>query len=386
MTNKKLLLPAIFGTTLLLCACSNEDGPDVPQRENMENNSLYELIQDFQNSGNSTRAESFTITSVEKVSYNPAEILGDSVSQKTSDATKPFELQTVTLDFGEKQGYAIVSDDERLNHVFLYVPEGCISDTTYIKPLKVLIDGYPATAANIIAHNKSKRTKAGESVISLVDEFVPYQWGQKQPFNNYTVYCTCSKCSSRGNHTPAGCVVTAVAQVIATLGKFNGTFYGTRDIDFSAMPKKGKNMTAVQKVQIGHFFQEIGLNCQVKYGCDGSGTSVIAAYNYLKDLGFSCSYAEGMIDHPKAIALLKQGIPILSAGTEKGENSGHMWVVDGVRIQNEKYSYHCNWGWDGSSDCWSTENDYEVTDNYNKIIYSKYSNNLKHIYINEKLK
>lgn len=375
-----------MAATLILFGCSNEDGPDVPQRENMENNSLYELIQDFQNSGSSTRAESFTITSVDKVSYDPAEIIGDSVAAKTSDSTKPFELQTVTLDFGEKQGYAIVSDDERLNHVFLYVPEGCISDTTYIKPLKMLIDGYPVTAANIIAQNKPKRTKAEQSTISLVDYFVPYRWDQKPPFNNYAVYCTCQKCSLYGNHTPAGCVVTAVAQVIATLGKFNGTFYGTRDIDFSTMPKYGDWMTAAQQVQIGHFFQEIGLNCQVKYGCDGSGTSSIAAYNYLKDLGFSCSYAEGMIDHPKAIALLKQGIPILSAGVEEGASSGHMWVVDGVRIQNEKYSYHCNWGWGGRSDCWSAENDYSITNNQTGIILKKYSNNLRHIYINEKLK
>lgn len=370
-----------LGLILLVTSCANEDPGKVQENHKMSEGAIYELIRTYANADKAgTRANvSFQITDIQRQKYSISEQIGDSLMTRGEVSSDPFELQTVTLDFGDTKGYAIVSDDERLNQVFLYAPDGNISDTAFIKPLKHLIDGMPLTAANMIVNENNQSTRATNTVTPLVEPLVRFKWGQFSPFNDFAVYCTCSSCRQHGNHTPIGCVATAVAQTIATLGTFSGSFYGSRDLDFAALPVYGSSMTATQKEQVGHFLQEIALNCQMKFACEGSGTHAKPVYNYLTDLGYNCTYEEGNLNPAKTLELLKKGIPHLVGGFNS-DGGGHMWVVDGMRLQNGQYHYHCNWGWDGSSNCWSVDNEFTLASG------DRFQKNREHIYINAKLK
>lgn len=369
----------------ILVSCSQDDISDSNNHRfnPLTDESIYNLIDEYyRESLDDTRsAKSFRIKNVTRERYSVTDPDSSGTNTRSDGLEDSFEMQTVALDFGTSEGYAIVSDDPRLNQVFMLTEMGSINDTTYIKPLKDLINTFPDVASNIIVQN-SKQGSSGMISRSepgmLVNSLVRFKWGQHVPFNNYAKYCTCEKCKNKGNHMPIGCVTIAVGQTIATLGKFNGTFYGTKDIAFNSLPVYGYQMTSDQKLQIAHFLQEIALNCQIKFDCDGSSTYAKPVYNYLTDLGYDCTYKEGAIDEARTLELLKKGIPHLIGGVSSG--NGHMWIIHGMKVNNGRYHYLCNWGWDGSSNGWSIGDPYSIEGT--NIEYSK---NLKHIYINSKI-
>ncbi len=369
----------VIMTAWVVTSCCEETPPNQEEMLNASNSRIYELISNYANARVApTRSKTtFTITNIARQKYEIDQFVEDSTLTRSGLCNaEPFEIQTVSLDFGDKEGYAIVSDDSRLNHVFFYTESGHISDTTFIKPLKEIVEEYPQIASDIIVLNQEEQTRADGGIIPIVNPITRFEWDQKPPFNNYAPYCTCISCRAIGNHMPIGCVTTAVAQTIATIGKFKGTFYGTKDINFKSLPKYGNSFYGTQKEQIAHFFHEIALNCQVKFGCSSSVTQAVAAYNYLIDLGYNCTLAKGAIDSAKIIQNLKKGYPQLAAGSDS--DGGHMWTIDGIQVQNSRYDYYCNWGWGyGRSNGWSTGNHYTTQDGKDS-----FPKNTQYIYVN----
>ena len=127
-------------------------------------------------------------------------------------------------------------------------------------------------------------------------------------------------------------------------------------------------------------FHEIAHGCQVKFACSGSSTTAKAAYRYLRDLNFDCTYSTGGIDVDRVKETLRIGIPHLIGGAD-GE-SGHMWIISGLRDQPYGVDFWCNWGWGGNSDGWSAGNPYTYKDH--KEVSHAFPKNLKQIYINSK--
>ena len=81
------------------------------------------------------------------------------------------------------------------------------------------------------------------------------------------------------------------------------------------------------------------------------------------------------------IARLGNGIPHLIAGQGRiydddvsYESGGHMWVIDGVKVKNDEYQYHCNWGWDGLDDGWTSSSPFDT--HHSPSIY--FDKNFKH--------
>lgn len=355
------------------CSSSSEDEPV----SNNQHNRIHELISEFYNTIHpETKAETvnFSITDLSTATYHislPATRTG------ITEIESEYDIHTVNLDFGESSGYAVVSDTPGLDRIFYYTESGAIQDTIDIVPLRKLIQSIPIIAERILENatdDSEISTRAGDITIQSI---VPYQWGQRYPFNKYATYCTCSRCSKNGNHMPIGCVTIALGQTIATVGKFTGTFYGTRDINFSSFPEFGTLFTPTQALTVAHFLQEIALNCQMKFGCDASGTSVEAAVNYLKDLKYTPEHVKGGIDTDRFIRNLQKGYPHLIAGSNS--KTGHMWVLDGYSRSNNKSQYHINWGWGpGWSNGWSDGCCYCD----DKAPYPSYSSNLHQIYLN----
>lgn len=58
---------------------------------------------------------------------------------------------------------------------------------------------------------------------------------------------------------------------------------------------------------------------------------------------------------------IKRGDIVLSSGTSKKTNTGHVWIVDGIQTYvtengslNRVLGVHCNWGWDEYCYGWYT--------------------------------
>lgn len=370
---------------IILAGCSQYDNLQIPDlyktdRENTEFVNLDYMISNFYEKINANTRNSnhkITITGVSTQSYE----INDSNLSKTRflQRSNSFDIHTVSVDFGESQGYVILSDTPGLERIFFYTESGHITDTVYNKPLKNLIDSCPKNASKILSSEGGQDTDATEEY-EYISPLVRFEWHQGYPFNKYGIYCECSSCSTIGNHKPIGCVAIALAQTIATLGNFSGTFYGTKDIDFCSLPNRSYQFSESQANVVGHFVHEIAVNCQMKFGCSGSGTSAKAAYNYLKDLGYECDLIEWFLDKPRLISNLKNGFPHLVAGHEVN-GGGHMWIIDGYVKDDKDCKYHMNWGWGYlSSNGWSSDSFF--TDNLSS---ANYSQDHRHIYLSGSL-
>lgn len=370
-----VMLAALTG-----CASDIPKEPSAPEPGTPVSSAIQELISDYYESIHpETRAlgHGFSIVDIDTqifdVNGQPKE--ASAITRGTSDSD--FSISTVKIDFGKSTGYAILSDDERINRVFYFTENGEIGDTAYIAPLKDIIESYPAVAKDIIVENGFQTRTDSDITVTLIDNIVPFSWGQGVPFNACAPYCTCSKCSQRSNHQLSGCTTVAISQYLAKRGVFEGTYYPNKHVDFSNYPTYGFQMTNGQIDHVVTLFREVAHNCQIKFGCDASSGQIKATFNYLRELGIDCELVEGDIDYYRVKSELEKGIPHIIRGQNDG---GHIWLVTGIRelynnnIHSGMRDYYCNWGWNGYSDGWSIGNPFTPKSE------APYKKSIKHIY------
>lgn len=386
---KQYLTTLILGMLLIMTGCSSDIEVLDEHQPDEKTSRVYELISDYYKSKNpSTKsvAQAFRITGISTQTYT---VENEKVrSSEISDSDSTFQMQTVTLDFGATTGYAIVSDDPRIEEVYFLTENGLPSDTSFIKPLKDLFELYPEMAKeSLLSENKTRADYHNGS--NLIQNVTPFMWGQDAPYNYCAPYCTCSLCSTnrRDNHQLAGCVTTAVAQYLATRGYFNGTYYPNGNIDFSTFQTRySKSSSSGESGKIANFFREVAHNCQIKFGCEASNGQIEPVLNYLQELGIDCKMMSGTVDKDGIFTQLSKGIPVIACGIDPDKEIGHMWLVTGVDYNYIEYfntitlaDYYCNWGWDGISDGWSRFNMHTAYNNLDGSVLANYKNNLRYI-------
>ncbi|MDE6670376.1 MAG: C10 family peptidase [Muribaculaceae bacterium] len=379
------LLVPIGILTLGLSAC--HDAYDQPESASSAEQALLSKLQHYYDDlpGQSRSGNSISIKEIEQRHYV---IVDDTVVETPQTRTldpNSFDITRVSLNIDGKEGFAIISEDERLDHVYYFTDNGCISDTVRIGGLKWVIEQIPYFAATeLLSEKPVTRADFGEMIVAPL---VRFNWHQGYPFNILAPYCTCKSCAhiTHKNHNPMGCVTIAVGQTIAKicLSKgipFKGTYFGSRDLDFCTLPADWSSFSEMTKQRIAHFCHEIAVCCQVKFGCTGSSTSVHAAYNYLQDLGYECTFAENTtLDITRLINNLKKGFPQIMGGHDLKTGDGYAWIIDGIKVVNNSYAFNCNWGDSGVSNGWCYGNPYtEVTKNDT----FEYAKNVAYLYIN----
>ena len=166
---------------------------------------------------------------------------------------------------------------------------------------------------------------------------VKVNWGQDPPFNEYVPICP-----TTGYHMPAGCVATAIAQIMSyhkwpeTIGS-SYTSFTNLDWDVLASRKYDYQFNDVdEKHQIATLFSYIGTNVGMEYDCNGSSSNIGKAesafrnkFIYLSDGVVSYSTHQVRSDL-RDVNNIK---PVYVRGADKDGNSAHAWVVDGFKDQ-----------------------------------------------------
>ncbi len=374
--------------SLITGGCSQHEELSYPHEEALPYG-VRAMILDFHQSlhPSSRAADDIEITGIETRTYHQGDFTGE-LPEVRSDL-KEYDITTVTFKIEDSPGYAILSDTPGIDRIFYYTESGCIGDTALIPPLKEIVETAPKMADLILSDTiHSQKQEAINNV--NINPIVRFQWHQGWPYNFYAPDCSCADCNDRNipllaepkmrGHRPAGCVPIAVAQAIATMKHFQGTFYGNRDIDFDSFPSTtGSFQSSVSQgmvLSLAHFIQEIGLNCQIKYGCSESSTTLHPATNYMRDIGYSVDLKVGRLDVDRFIRFQKRGNPHIMSSTN-GE-AGHAWILDGVKTWRGSYQYHINWGWGpNASPGWSNECYYGL---WNKT-FLVYHKDTLHMYI-----
>lgn len=390
----------------MACNESNE----LPVENFEELSGIKKMLTDFYCAGNKNSRSSDSNIRISHITRQSYRIEGDTVvpipqsmgrSMYEEPSDSVFEIATAEFSIGDNNGYAILSDDERLNEIYFFTENGAIADTADIPAVKDIFELTPFLAMQTLNDHRVdpfRPVDPGEpfdpdsptgppAPIDKPEDFIIHpliktEWGQGYPYNIYCRPCSCSNCASSkmSYHNPTGCVTIAVAQVVArweTLSPLQNysfkTFYGTREpIDVVSNPEPLSN-EEIKKV--AHICYEVALGCQTKFDCVTSHSKLECAYHYLKDMGCLLQFVNGAIDVNAVKSHLNH--PILVAGKRSG-GKAHAWIIDGLKCVNGVYHYHCNWGWGGESDSWVSSNYYTY---YGEDEVRRYSDNLRAIYI-----
>lgn len=215
-------------------------------------------------------------------------------------------------------------------------------------------------------------------------DLIPVKWGQGKPFNNYLPK------RKDGTDSDAGCVPTAVAQILSC-------YRYPKDLNWGLIISKSKNrseMIANGYVSdaLATLFNDLGGLFGIEYektsGAFGADVpKVLAHYDiishptlqeydgdvvyqelkerrpvYMQGCSIRMKNANGGYDYKPGHAWVLDGYKVLSRmATERWyvwlddspfiyteDRDDPRWRIDGVQMYQNKLLLHCNWGWDGS--------------------------------------
>ena len=290
------------------------------------------------------------------------------------------------------QGFVIISADDRIEPILGYSTEGNFNVEDIPDNLLAFLDEYSAQIKEFLHDAPASPTEASAKWASLMrDDYtqnatkgavigplLETTWDQNSPYN---VLCP-ADANGPGGYVYAGCVATAMAQVIryweypstgagnkSYICNFNSSsggeygdygtlsaYFGYSSYNYANMPASISTSSPTSQIsEIAKLIYHCGVSVEMMYGANGSGASVSDAPNALKQyFKYSSNYgtvnpqykSKSSYTSSNWISLLKSELdqwrPVIYRGQGTG---GHAFVCDGYDDQNY---FHFNWGWSGS--------------------------------------
>lgn len=263
---------------------------------------------------------------------------------------------------GKDKGFVIVSADSRTEQILGYSDKGTFTEHDMPENMKAFLQGYKEQMAYLDKHPEAAMPNGRQQALSPISPLLTTKWDQDTYYNAKTT-------TQGGEKTLAGCVATAMAQVMF-LQKFPDRLQEeipgyTSQSGISVNPcKKGaiidwNNMrstyrgreTAEQINAIADFMLYCGTGANMNYTKNfSSAKSEVATQALQKYFGYtkacyklrmyySAQEWQRMLYHE-----LSNNRAVMYSGASSG--SAHAFVVDG--FDGDK-RYHINWGWNGNA-------------------------------------
>jgi hypothetical protein len=293
----------------------------------------------------------------------------DSITQKSLRRAK----QTLYYVFKSTQekGFVIVSADKRVVPILAYSYDGKYARDNLPPAYKELMNNYKTwilkTTKTKSSPNKDieqqweeysvEQSSITKESLNQVGPLLETKWGQGCYFNDSCPEDPNGPC----NHTPTGCVATAVAQIMnyheyphnglgnhfyshSDYGRQHANFYAT-DYEWNAMP----NSLSSSNEDIAQLLYHVGVSLNMNYHPDGSGSAFDGScltnyFYYSHDINY---LFRDEISDSLWINKIKNEIDSLRPVYYAGGN--HALVCDGYQIQDSIY-FHYNFGWEGTAD------------------------------------
>lgn len=279
-------------------------------------------------------------------------------------------------------GFVVMSADDIAHPVLAYSENGHFDPVAIPENVAGWLGGYDRTiGAAIDAQMEASPEVVAEWTIlssgnvpspkstTAVSPLLSTTWDQGSPYN--------AQCPGSGyNRAPAGCVATAISQVMKfwsyptkgmgshsyTCSYYSQTLsanFGTTTYNWSGMPNSVYSSNASVATLLFH----CGVATEMNYTPSGSGAQMIAYYDYANDYSAETAlkkffgYSSSIHGERKAAYTDEEWIAMLKADLDAGrpipysgfdtDNAGHAFVCDGYNNNNQ---FHFNWGWSGSYD------------------------------------
>lgn len=287
-------------------------------------------------------------------------------------------------------GFVVVSAEDRVKPILAYSEKGSFDASNMADGFEFTMSSYQeeidyvrknniAATEDIVKEWKLVETKG--RITETRSKSVPYlmttTWNQNYPYNSLCPEDT----AGHGGHVYAGCVATAMAQVMNYWGhpaKGNGSYsyiptnwsydqiytypeqtanFGETYYHFENMADNLDSLSTDEEIYNVALLQwHCGIAVEMMYSPKGSGAyssdvpfagSQFFGYNYA-DLADSWYY-----NNTEWAVLLKseldKGRPLYYSGQDDEGRGGHAFVCDGY---DENNFFHFNWGWGGRDDAY----------------------------------
>lgn len=326
------------------------------------------------------------------------DFLNVGVTKSADDNGEPTE-NIYVVNYADDGGFAVLSADTRMETILAYSDQGNISDTMNNPGVKMFLEMIPAYAASMMEEDSTIPHEAKyppQSAIFLRKEydgdgpFVPVRWGQYYPFNedlpSNDIDIWNTPCSDSPNgYPPAGCVATAILQIMAgnsypfQFQSGNGWYTCYWDTWLTYMYGWDFVKDSYDYKAISALVREIGMAVEMNYSCSGSTSTIKKANDAFRNkFGYATDGVYSYhIDRVMADLNNRRSIFVSGNATKNwfGYSDGHAWVIDGYKnvynvyalydnFYDENYNLirqeyvgelkrketrwlHCNYGWDG---------------------------------------
>lgn len=274
-------------------------------------------------------------------------------------------------------GYVVVSADDAVIPVLAQSDEGTLDRDITNPATKFWFDSYSREIALIVESgaNNTETLKQWSRIRNNEFEFresydagplLTTTWDQGELYN---YYCP-ADAGGPGGHVWAGCVATAMAQIMKYYDfpekgflshTYDPPYYDTQMVNFGESTYNWSLMensaNSGSYIDIASLIYHSGVSVDMDYRLTGSGASYEAVkwalptyFNYDPlniNVVFKADYTE--LEWKEMLKTELHSLrPVLYGGDS--DNGGHAWVCDGWRWSNDMF--HMNWGWSGNYDGW----------------------------------
>ncbi len=275
-------------------------------------------------------------------------------------------------------GFVIVSADDRFRPIVGYSDEGPFATENPSPELMFYLDKIieARTSRNAVLFDDTEQewqsVAATGRMLSRndgrgVDYICTTKWNQDSPYNLYAPEAG----SGPGGHCYAGCVATAMSQVMKrwdypTQGSGSHSYYcqgyglqsanfGNATYDWTNMPDQLNGATQQEIEAIALFMYHCGVSVDMQFSPSGSGANSWDVPDAIQQYFSYSSHASLKSRDYYSLSswqnMLKEqfniGWPVYYSGFSN--SGGHAFVCDGY---DDNDLFHFNWGWGGSSDGW----------------------------------
>jgi hypothetical protein len=324
-----------------------------------------------------------------------------SISQKNTDiqlhlvsvAANRSGTDYYVFNVSNGEGFVIVAADDRVKPILAYSTTGHFDPNDVAEGFQFTLDVFRKEIQYVREHNLNATPdivaewksvsemgslNRGHQTRAVVEPLCQTLWNQNYPWNSQCP--ACFDTLGNGGHVFAGCVATAMGQVMKfwdwpNQGTGSHTYnpqgfaqqtanFGETEYHFEMMPLVLDSTNNEEDwFYVAQFLHHLGISVDMQYSGEGSGAysedvppalrnyfrytcdNHITNYNFIPGMGYSNEEWANML---KAGGL-DEGLPLYYSGSDDNFQGGHAFVCDGY---DENDYFHFNWGWSGRDNAW----------------------------------
>ena len=371
---------------ILLCACTEQY--DLPSGKSGVGNPFQRSEREAMDIAVDVFRSGTRTTRAAIVSKRSVEPMLSSRHHTRLGATTDVDTAYFIVNSGDNEGFAFISGDKRQTPLLAFSDSGSLSSKDFeenpgLAIFKEKCDGDVMLYDGEYPSENRQEAQSPDSTVyyNFMDRNLyrmdDADWGQESPYNDMAY-------ARSGEKSPAGCVPTAIAQLLnfyqypkAIKGyTFDWpllAFHRSRHADYRPYFNK----------EVAMLFHKVGEIVKVDYEPTGSAAPTDSIKQRLQELGYKV-IAETPLDKTldavrDILPMMKQGRPTIMEGFLVNGSPGHMWLADGwatfakiiiykdrpfVRYVSKKsldqVYIHMNWGWDGKNNGFFLSDIYDI--------------------------